>query len=220
MIACEGVGYSVRDGSGHMVTILHPVTFASEAGEVALIRGASGAGKSTLLSLLAGVLRPTEGQVVFRGEAVSRYTAAHRDRYRRQVGLVAQGLHLFDELSVLENVLLPFVPAGARRSEVGRAMKLIETLELPPMQSVRSLSGGERQRVAVARAFVTEPALLVLDEPTSHQDEARVQIVAQLADDATARGAAVVVAAHDPRLEHGLGASTTVELHDGAQVGR
>ena len=220
MIVCEQVGYMVQERRGRTRTILHPVSFTSNASETALIRGPSGAGKTTLLSILAGVLRPTQGQVVYRGNPVSRYSAAHRDRFRRQVGLVPQGLHLFDGLTVLENVLLPLVPIGVDHQAARRAIALLDTMELPSQQRVQSLSGGERQRVAIARAFVAEPALLVLDEPTSHQDDARVELVAELIDGAMRRETVVVIAAHDRRLEQKLSVSTTVELSDGQRVAR
>jgi putative ABC transport system ATP-binding protein len=218
MIACEQIAYAVQEGRGERRTILHPLSFASDTGTMTLVRGKSGAGKSTLVSIIAGVLRPSEGQVLFAGEPVSRYTAAHRDRFRRKVGLVAQRLHLFDELTALENVLLPFAPRGSNATVMQRAMRLLDALELPPRQTVHTLSGGEQQRVAIARALVTEPALLVLDEPTAHQDHGRVDVIVGLITAALERGCTVVVAAHDPRLEARLEAKTQLALQDGRLV--
>lgn len=198
MIACEGVGYTV--GSR---TILHPLSFEAMSGTVTLLQGPSGAGKSTLMSILACVLRPTEGQVLFRGEPVSRYTAAHRDRFRRRVGLVAQRLHLFETMTAVENVLLPGVPRSTPLTP-DRAWALLKRFEVPGDQHVRSLSGGEQQRVAIARALALEPELLILDEPTAHQDSSRLDIIASALRDCIARGATIIVAAHDPRLEQAL----------------
>lgn len=218
MIRCEDVAYVVRDHRQSSKTILHPLSFQVEAGAVTLVRGRSGAGKSTLLSIVAGVLRPTQGQVLYRGEPVSRYTAAHRDRFRQRVGLVAQRLHLFDELTPIENVLLPFAPRRSPTNLVERAMTLLCRLELTPDQPLRSLSGGEQQRVAIARALVTEPELLALDEPTAHQDPERVAIILALIREAVDRGCSVFVTAHDPRLDQGIGAATVLTLEDGKLV--
>ncbi len=218
MIACDAVAYSIVEGRGASRTIVHPLSFTADAGTLTLVRGPSGAGKSTLVSIVAGILRPTEGQVLFRGEPVSRYTAPHRDRFRRQVGLVPQRLHLFDELTALENVLLPLVPRRGDRAVAERALRLLDTLDLAHSQQVRTLSGGEQQRVAIVRSLVASPPLLVMDEPTAHQDDARVEIIVQLIHDALAAGAAAVMAAHDPRLENQSGAAQTIVLHDGKRV--
>jgi putative ABC transport system ATP-binding protein len=217
MIRCENVAYVIQDHRRSERHVLHPLSFSAPEGVTTLVRGPSGAGKSTLLAILAGVLRPSQGQVYFRDQPVSRYTAAHRDRFRQHVGLVTQRLHLFEELTPLENVLLPSVPRRPSSSLVSRALALLETLELAPDQPVRTLSGGEHQRVAVARALANDPDLLVLDEPTAHQDAERAATVVRLVQSAAARGCTVVVAAHDPRLDQAFDAHV-LDLRDGRLV--
>jgi putative ABC transport system ATP-binding protein len=217
MIRCEDVAYVIQDHRHSERHVLHPLSFSAPGGATTLVRGPSGAGKSTLLAILAGVLRPSQGQVYFRDEPVSRYTAAHRDRFRQRVGLVTQRLHLFEELTPLENVLIPSAPRRPSPSLVSRALALLDTLELAPDQPVRTLSGGEQQRVAVARALASDPDLLILDEPTAHQDPDRASTLVRLIQDAAARGCTVVVAAHDPRLDQVLDAHV-LDLKDGRLV--
>ena len=204
MIRCEGIGYAVETSQGRR-TILEQLTMTAPEGQVTLVQGPSGAGKSTLMSIVAGVLRPTEGQVTFEGVAISRQTAPHRDAFRRQVGLVSQRLHLFEELTALENVMLPWVPRGIGKTALGRAEALLEELDVRTSegQALRTLSGGEQQRVAIARALFGAPRLLVLDEPTAHQDDARADAILRLFAKAAREGATVLIAAHDPRVsEH------------------
>jgi putative ABC transport system ATP-binding protein len=187
-------------------------------GEVTLIAGPTGSGKSTLLHLLGGLLRPTEGTVFAGDEPVSRWTAGHRDRWRRDVGIALQDPHLLPGLSALENVILPLVPRGATLAELraaGRgALEAVGAGDLAGSGS-GALSGGERQRVGLARALVSRPGYVLVDEPTAHQDPGGVALVVAALEAARARGAVVVASAHDPRLlEAGLGGSL-LRLTDG-----
>lgn len=172
-------------------------------GAVSAILGPTGAGKSTLLNVLAALLRPDEGRVLADGAPVSSWIAAHRDRWRRQVGLGFQVPAFLDGLTVLENVVAPRVPieTGIRRllDQARSALEATGVAHLADRQPP-SLSVGERQRVGLARALVGHPAYLLLDEPTAHQDDAGVQIVVRAIQDAACRGAVVVVATHDRRL--------------------
>jgi len=216
MIRCEGVGYRVAFGGGAR-TILSGITMTAEAGAITLVQGRSGAGKSTLMSIVAGVLRPTEGEVSFDGAVFSRYTAAHRDAFRAGVGFVPQRLHLFEDLTAIENVLLPSVPrGGAGRDAYVRAMELLLALDVPRSElPLRTLSGGEQQRVAIARALCGRPRLLVADEPTAHQDDERTRVVLQALFDAAGEGATVLISAHDRRVSEHDGIHARHRLQDG-----
>jgi ABC-type lipoprotein export system ATPase subunit len=186
-----------------MKPVLEDVQAHFEPGQAVLICAPTGTGKSTLLHLLAGLLRPTSGEVWADGQPVSRWPAPHRDRWRRQVGMVFQHLNLVPDFSVMENVLLPCIPTAVSYTDLARrAAALMERLDLPcgGHEPLQTLSGGQRQRVAIARALMAAPRFLLLDEPTSFQDdEATARLLALLAE-AAAGEACVVVCSHDVRL--------------------
>jgi ABC-type lipoprotein export system ATPase subunit len=153
--------------------VLHAVDAAFPDGAVSLVCGPNGAGKTSLLHLLAGLLRPTSGEVCWEGRAVSRWSADHRDRWRRQVGIVFQEAYLLEDLTALENVVAPLIPRGFSVSEVRRrgheALAMLGAGRLSA-EPVWRLSGGQRQRIGVARALAAGPELLLADEPVSNQD--------------------------------------------------
>ncbi|MEO8207878.1 MAG: ABC transporter ATP-binding protein [Chloroflexota bacterium] len=162
-------------GSGH-VEALRGVTLQVQAGEFLALMGPSGSGKSTLLQLLGGLDRPTTGSVVFEGRDISRLSDDEATRLRRErTGFVFQAFNLIPLLNVRENIALPFMISGqdAGRGELrDRVREVIELVELTGKERHRpdQLSQGERQRVAVARALVTRPSVLLADEPTGNLD--------------------------------------------------
>jgi putative ABC transport system ATP-binding protein len=163
--------------------------------------GASGVGKSTLLHILAGIVRPSTGEVMLEGESLYPHEA-RSDRWRAcRIGVVPQKLHLLASLSALDNVRLAQYLAG--RPVDGDAKSLLDTLGLESRCTARpaQLSVGEQQRVAIARAIVNRPRLLLADEPTSSLDDASAQeALALLFDAARLTGALLVVATHDARI--------------------
>jgi putative ABC transport system ATP-binding protein len=192
-----------QSGTGAERAVLSSVSVEFPAGSVSLIGGAVGSGKSTLLHTLATLLRPSAGEVLADGEPVSRWSPAHRERWRRQVGVAFQTPHLFEELSVLENVMAPLIPRGGGLGWAReRAEQALERLGLTPLagRGPGGLSGGERQRVVLARAEVGAPRFLLADEPTAHQDPDGLQLVLRALAEARARGAVVIVVAHDARV--------------------
>ena len=202
-IECRRLTVAYRTPDAREKVVIDDLSAQFEAGQMTLIEGANGSGKSTLLHALAGLLRPVKGEVVVDGEAVSRWVSAHRDRWRRGVGIVFQHDRLLGDLSAVENVLLPLIPRGGGLKECRRsALAALSRLSVDPLADkiVCNLSGGERQRVAIARALVAQPSFLFADEPTAHQDHKSAEEILKTLAAAAAAGAVVVVTAHDPRI--------------------
>ena len=181
IIRAEALTKIVRSGDAPL-TILDGATFAVEAGASIAIVGASGSGKTTLLGLLAGLDRPTSGEIHIDGAALSALDedalAAMRQRL---LGFVFQSFQLLPALTALENVMLPLELAGSADA-LANARVWLERVGLGPRMThyPRQLSGGEQQRVAIARAFAGEPKLLMADEPTGNLDGATGVEVADL----------------------------------------
>ena len=188
------------------------------AGEALAVLGPSGSGKSTLLNLIAGLDRPTEGTVTVDGVRVDTLSETAAAKYRRaRIGMVFQFFNLLDDLTVLDNVLLPAQLAGMPRGEAGlRAAELLRDLGIDRHAKAYPgrLSGGERQRVAVARALMNRPALLLADEPTGALDSASAADVRDLLTDLSRVGQTILLVTHDTVLAEAC-ATRTIELLDG-----
>jgi ABC-type lipoprotein export system ATPase subunit len=202
-LACRRLDFRWPGKQSHEPLVLKAVNANFPPGTVSLVTGETGAGKSTFLHLLAGLLRPTSGEIWTDGQPVSRWTARHRDRWRRQVGIVFQNLALMPDLTVAENLLLPLIPRGITwprmQIDIRRQLADARLSDLAHTMTHR-LSGGQRQRLAVARALVVRPRFILADEPTAFQDDDHAaQIRTQLVT-AAGEGAVVVVCSHDPRL--------------------
>ena len=197
---------------------LDGVSLTIAAGEAVAILGPSGSGKSTLLNLVAGLDRPSSGTVTVDGVRVDELGEAGSARYRRaKIGMVFQFFNLLDDLTVADNVMLPAQLAGmARGAAQRRAAELLGTLGIDRHARAYPgrLSGGERQRVAVARALMNRPALLLADEPTGALDTASGEDVRQLLNDLHADGQTIVLVTHDLALAESC-ATRTVQLVDG-----
>jgi putative ABC transport system ATP-binding protein len=217
LLTLRDVTKKVWDGRNRR-TVVDGASLEIDAGEWVVLRGPSGSGKTTLLSLIGAMSRPTSGEVLFAGEPTSRLRDAHRAELRRTtVGFVFQDLQLIEDLSVADNVLLPFVPVGVTEVHRTRATALLERFGVAALAhtKARQLSGGERQRVALARALLGAPKLLLLDEPTAHLDDARATQILSDIQTIAKDGCAVVTATHDARVTAAPGVSRIIEVEDG-----
>lgn len=198
LLTVEHLVYRHPGGGG-----LGPVDFALAEGESALLLGPSGSGKTTLVNLVAGLLTPQSGDVLIAGQSIGKRDAAGRDALRRQtLGLVFQTLRLVSALDVSANLALARRLAG-RPANPAMAAALLDRLGIGHRAHAlpRQLSQGEAQRAALARALVTEPALVIADEPTSALDSGNAANVADLlAETVRANGAALLIVTHDERL--------------------
>jgi ABC-type lipoprotein export system ATPase subunit len=218
-LVCQNVSFYRRRSDGSEHAVFRHVEATLNAGEGIMISGKTGAGKSTLLHLLAGLLRPSQGQITANGRPVSRWNTVHRDCWRRQVGIVFQLPHLINKFTVLENVILPMIP---RRASIAQQRKLaweaLDTVGISHLakQNVQSLSGGEQQRVSIARAIVSRPAILIADEPTAHQDDDGAALIIEQFVGWKAPQTLLIVAAHDPRwAQYGKFADKNFHIENG-----
>jgi len=181
VLRTENLSKQVSSPEGRL-TILDDVTLQVAAGESIALVGPSGAGKTTLLALLAGLDRPTTGNVWLCGENLTSMDEDGRAQVRsRQVGFVFQSFHLVSSLTALENVMLPLELVGDSTAAARAKEALVSVgLERRTTHYPKQLSGGEKQRVAIARAFVTEPSVLFADEPTGNLDTASGDRIANL----------------------------------------
>ena len=185
------------------VEALRGVSLSVAPGEFVALMGPSGSGKSTLLQLLGGLDRPSTGSVVFEGRDISALTDAQATRLRRErTGYVFQAFNLIPLLNVVENVMLPFTIAGGTRDAGSRVKQVIDLVELSGKEKHRpdQLSAGEQQRVAVARALVTRPSVLLADEPTGNLDYTNSgELLDALWRSCDEAGQTIVLVTHDAR---------------------
>ena len=191
MISVVDLRKSFVAPNGARIEVLRGVTFTAKEGESLAITGASGSGKSTLLHLLGGLETPDHGQLTL-------------DGHRKEIGFVFQFHYLLPDLSAVENVALPLLIARWKKKRAfDRAKGLLDENGLSDRAEhpISHLSGGEQQRVAVARALITEPTLLLADEPTGNLDEAiSEQIGRTLVDYARKHAAITIIATHSASL--------------------
>ena len=187
-------------------------------GESVAVMGPSGSGKSTLLNLIAGLDRPTSGEIVVGGERVDTLSETGLARFRRrQVGMIFQFFNLLDDMTVLDNVLLPAQLAGVPAARArARADELLAALRIGGHRDAypARLSGGERQRVAIARALVNRPPLLLADEPTGALDTATGEEIGALLLDLNSSGQTLILVTHNPDLARRY-ARRVIEIVDG-----
>ena len=203
-VTCHGLTKQYGSG-GARVMALRGIELEALAGELLMLMGPSGCGKTTLISIIAGVLDQDRGDCTVLGENLGELTPDAKARFRRgAIGFVFQAFNLVPQLSAAENVMIPLLLNGAARAKaLDRAREAIAQVGLADRAdaSPAQLSGGQQQRIAIARALVHDPKLIVCDEPTSALDHATGQSVLELLRGLAKRdGRTLIVVTHDQRI--------------------
>lgn len=188
---------------GRGVNALTDVNFRVGAGEFVFVSGPSGAGKSTLLKLIGGLDTPSRGIVQVNGQDVGKLPPRARPYLRRAIGVILQDAHLLNDRSAFENVLLPLIVTGHSRAQAtSRARAAIDKVGLSGKETLRpeALSGGDQQRLAIARAIVNRPAILIADEPTANLDHDSAVRIVEVFRDFNRVGVTTLLATHDQAL--------------------
>jgi lipoprotein-releasing system ATP-binding protein len=197
--------HRVFPSGGRELHILKGIDIELKKGEFISLLGPSGSGKSTLLHILAGLDTPTDGRVFWAGVDIFSVRDAQRSRMRnRKIGFVFQFHHLFPELTAIENVMLPLLIRGEKQDKVRKsAMGLLHRFGLDERAGhfPSQLSGGEAQRVAVARAIITEPVILLADEPSGNLDSENKEVLHSMLAEINAQfGTTMLIATHNMEL--------------------
>jgi lipoprotein-releasing system ATP-binding protein len=204
ILQLEHVDKTYPSVAGVQPMILHDLNFEAEKGECMSIIGPSGSGKSTLLNLMGGLDKPTSGRVLLDGRDFAVLSEPELARVRnREIGFVFQLHHLLPQLTVLENVLLPTLAFKSETDDEGRAVSLLKRVGLEKHQHHHpaQLSGGEQQRVAVVRALINQPKLLLADEPTGSLDAASSEKLGDLLVELNrTEGVTLIIVTHSPAL--------------------
>ena len=191
--------YTTRFG-GNQVEALRNVNFTVEAGEYVAIMGESGSGKTTLLNILAALDRPTSGEILLNGKSLSKISQNKLAAFRRDnLGFVFQDFNLLDTFSLQDNIYLPLVLAGVPYEEMERRLKPIaETLDISHIlkKFPYEVSGGQKQRAAVARALITEPQIILADEPTGALDSKASDTLLRLFGQVNRAGQTILMVTH------------------------
>jgi putative ABC transport system ATP-binding protein len=219
MIELREVTKIFNRGRPNEYTALNGLSLAIGEGSTTVFRGPSGSGKTTALSIIGCMSRPTSGRVFVNGREITslpeRFLTAIR---RRTFGFIFQQFNLIKGVSALENVMIPAYPTGERQGTIKkRALGLLDLFGLQERASakVEWLSGGETQRIAIARALVNNPSIIIADEPTAHLDTALSREFMAIMGQLNTEGKTIIIASHDPLVYSTCGPDAVVSMRDG-----
>ncbi len=202
MIQLRNVDLTFNQGLSNELKALQDISFSIGENEVTLLRGSSGSGKSSVFSLVAGLIKPTRGDVIIDGKSIAKLPDSHAALLRREkIGVIFQKFNLIHDLSVYDNITLPLIPSDISAQIIRtRAEELLDNLSM--MSKIKTpiqyLSGGEQQRVAIARALINQPKIILADEPTANLDQTLIESFLTIIRDLKARGITILLASHDP----------------------
>ena len=222
MIEIENINKIFNEKSSEPFEALKDITLHIAKNEAIILSGVSGSGKSTLLSLIASLDKPSSGKIVVDGELISKLPDLHASHYRaKSIGFIFQHFNLLEALSVEENIIAPLIPSRLDMPTIKKQAQ--ESMQRAGIahkasQTIRELSGGEKQRCAIARALVTDPKLIICDEPTANLDRANSLKFIEILSTLKALGKTIIVATHDPIFDTLPFESRVIKMEDGRIV--
>lgn len=198
-IEIKNITKTFNENSNQEFTPLKDINFSIKKNEIFFLKGVSGSGKSTLLGLIAGLYKPTFGDVIIDGESISKLSLKFASQFRRKnIGIIFQNFNLIPTLSVIDNIMLPTLPD--KNANFEHAKELLDKFQIYSKLNIKAmnLSGGEQQRVAIIRALINNPSIILADEPTANLDKALSEKLLEyfsLMNDKT-----IIISTHDPFL--------------------
>ncbi|MDB3972935.1 ABC transporter ATP-binding protein [Gammaproteobacteria bacterium] len=206
MLMCKNLGKSFGlDHSTDSVNVLYDINLAINSNQTIALKGPSGSGKSTLLNLIAGLEKPSSGEICLNGININKLNVNELANFRNEnIGIIFQFFNLINDLTILENISLPLLLRGiSKKKSDKKAKMLIENIGLIDRINYKTnlLSGGESQRVAIARALITEPKIILADEPTGNLDTSNtVNVMKLLLDNCKINNTSLLMVTHDESL--------------------
>jgi len=202
MIELKNITKEYIVNQNHTVVAIKDIDLRISEGKLVVLKGASGGGKSTILSLIAGLSKPTSGEVIVDSKRISKLPDDFLALYRREnIGFIFQKYNLIDNLTVQENIIVPLIPQNLPTSKVqemlDETMKKFDIYHKKDIV-INNLSGGEQQRVAIARSMVNDPKIIIADEPTANLDEKLSLNFIEILKDLKSTNKTIIVATHDP----------------------
>ncbi|HIP11263.1 MAG TPA: ABC transporter ATP-binding protein [Arcobacter sp.] len=202
MIKLENIMKTYTINKNDKVTALNNINLTIQQGELVVLKGVSGSGKSTILSLIAALVKPTQGEVIVDDKRLSKLPDNFASLYRREhIGFIFQKYNLIANLSVRDNILLPLIPLNLSEKNLEeKILKVMHKFNISHKINalVKTLSGGEQQRVAIARAMVNNPKIIIADEPTANLDEKLSNHFCEILTELKSLNKTIIVATHDP----------------------
>lgn len=208
-----------NQGKKNVYTALQGINLSVEAGKCIVVQGASGSGKTTLLTILGCLAKPTSGEYICLGEKVSKWSEKFLTTFRREnVGIIFQQFQLLQGFTAFENIALPLIPQKLTSPQLQK--KVHEAAELANItaklnEKIDVLSGGEQQRIAIARAIVHAPKLILADEPTSSLDRENAKQILQLFQNLQQRGTTLLLTTHDELVATHSLVNEVLKMQDG-----
>jgi len=222
MIELSHINKTFNMGRANAFEALKGIDLRIEMGRMTVFKGPSGSGKTTLLSIIGCMSRPTSGRITVKGRETSSLPERFAAGIRRDTfGFIFQGYNLIRGITVLENIMIPVYPTGRKHAVVKEeAQDLIRRLDMGPKvhEKVENLSGGEQQRVAISRALINDPSVIIADEPTAHLDTKLSRQFMALMVGFKEEGKTILIASHDPLVSGYDGVDRVVGLRDGEIV--